>query len=372
MNDTPVPSRNGARSVFQHKHGLDSIETPWPVVDLDRVDRNLSAMRDYCNRHGLLLRPHIKTHKVTELARLQVALGATGICCQKLSEAEVMLDAGIDDIFITYPPIGAAKQHRLAALAGRGRLTVAVDSQQALAVVAAAARNADAEIGVMVEFDSGMGRTGVTRLDQALSLAQAASRDERLRFAGLMTYPANARSVEFISAARAGFRVAGIAISLVSGGGTPNAWKTHELDGIDELRVGTYIYHDRNTVRAGAASFDDCALHVHATVISRPTADRAVIDAGSKTLTSDLVAGDRSFGFGHIEAYPEAVINALSEEHGMVDLTACGPHRPEIGERIAIVPNHVCPVSNLHDNVVAVRGGRVVGRMAVSARGTTR
>lgn len=351
---------------------LDAIETPWPVIDLARVERNLAAMSDYCSRHGLRLRPHVKTHKVPDLARLQLDLGAVGICCQKLSEAEVMLDAGIDDIFITYPPIGATKQHRLAALARRGHLTVAVDSPQALAIVAAAACNADAEIGIMVEFDSGMGRTGVTRVDEALALAQAASRDDRLRFAGLMTYPASVRSVEFISAAKASFRAAGLKIPLVSGGGTPNAWKTHELAGIDELRVGTYIYHDRNTVRAGAASFEDCALHVHATVISRPTADRAVIDAGSKTLTSDLLAGDRSLGYGHIEAYSGAVINALSEEHGMVDLTACGLRRPEIGERIVIVPNHVCPVSNLHDHVIAIRSGKVVGRMTVSARGTTR
>lgn len=372
MNETPALSLQGPGFTVHRNRGFDAIETPWPVVDLDRVERNLSAMRDYCSRYGLLLRPHIKTHKVTELARLQIALGATGICCQKLSEAEVMLDAGIDDIFITYPPIGVTKQHRLAALAGRGRLTVAVDSPQALAVVAAAARNADAEIGVMVEFDSGMGRTGVTRVDQALSLAQAATRDERLRFAGLMTYPANPQSVDFIRAARASLGAAGITIPLVSGGGTPNALRTHELEGFGELRVGTYIYHDRNSVRAGAADFSDCALHVHATVVSRPTPDRAVIDAGSKTLTSDLVAGDRKLGFGHIEAYPEAVINALSEEHGMVDLSACGPCRPEIGERLAIVPNHVCPVSNLHDTIVAVRGNTVVGRLAVAARGTTR
>jgi D-serine deaminase-like pyridoxal phosphate-dependent protein len=351
---------------------IASIETPWPVVDLDRVERNLSAMQDYCNRHGLLLRPHIKTHKLTGFARRQVELGAVGICCQKLSEAEIMLDAGIGDIFITYPPIGAAKQRRLAVLAPRGRIIVAIDSPQALAVAAAAARTANAEIGIMIEFDSGMGRTGVRKVEDALALAASVIRDDRLRFCGLMTYPANQVSVDFVEAARASFSASGIAIPLVSGGGTPNAMRTHELKGIGELRVGTYIYHDRNTVRAGAATFGDCALHVHATVISRPTAERAIIDAGSKTLTSDLVAGDRSLGFGHIEAYPQAVIVALSEEHGMVDLSACTGHRPEIGERLAIVPNHVCPVSNLHDDVVAVRGGGIVGRMAVSARGTTR
>lgn len=355
----------------QENCGIDEIETPWPVVDLERVERNLAAMQDYCDRHGLLLRPHIKTHKVAELARRQLALGAVGICCQKLSEAEVMLDAGIEDIFVTYPPIGAAKQRRLAALAGRGRITVAVDSLQALAVASAAAAEANAEIGVMVEFDSGMGRTGVTTVERALELVTDAVRDDRLRFAGLMTYPANRQSVEFVDAARARFGSAGIAIPLVSGGGTPNAMHTHELGCFGELRVGTYIYHDRNTVRAGAATFDDCALHVHATVISRPATDRAIIDAGSKTLTSDLVGGDRALGFGHLDAYPEAVIVALNEEHGMVDLSACGARRPEIGERLAIVPNHVCPVSNLHDHVATVRGGRV-GRMTVAARGTTR
>lgn len=347
------------------------IETPWPVVDLDRVERNLAAMQDYCSLHGLRLRPHIKTHKVPELAHRQLALGAIGICCQKLSEAGVMLDAGIEDIFVTYPPIGAPKQHRLASIAGRGRITVAVDSPQALAIASAAAAEADAEIGVMVEFDSGMKRTGVPTVDQALELAAGALRDHGLRFAGLMTYPANRMSVEFVHAARSRFTAAGIAIPLVSGGGTPNAMHIHELGCFDELRVGTYIYHDRNTVRAGAATFGDCALHVHATVISRPTVDRAIIDAGSKSLTNDLVNGDRALGFGHIEAYPEAEIVAVSEEHGMVDLSACGSSRPEIGECIAIVPNHVCPVSNLHDYVCTVRGG-MVGRMTVAARGTTR
>lgn len=369
MTATPAPGAPGPAALERGR--IDGIETPWPVVDLDRVERNLAAMQDYCDRHGLRLRPHVKTHKVPELARRQLALGAAGICCQKLGEADVMLDAGIGDIFVTYPPIGAAKQRRLAALAGRGRITVAVDSPQALAVASAAAAEADAEIGVMVEFDSGMRRTGVVTVEQALQLAAGALRDDRLRFAGLMTYPANRRSAEFVDAARSRFGAAGIAIPLVSGGGTPNAIHTHELGCFDELRVGTYIYHDRSTVRAGAATFGDCALHVHATVISRPAADRAVIDAGSKTLTSDLVGGDRTLGFGRIDAYPEAVIVAVNEEHGMVDLSACGARLPEIGERLAIIPNHVCPVSNLHDHVATVRGGRV-GRMTVAARGATR
>lgn len=352
--------------------GIDSIETPWPVIDLDRVEQNLATMQAYCNKHGLRLRPHIKTHKIAELARRQVELGAVGICCQKLSEAEVMLDAGIDDIFITYPPIGAAKQLRLAALASRGRLTVAVDSMPALAAASAAARDADAEIGVMVEFDSGMKRTGVTTVELALELAHIIMRDERLRFAGLMTYPANEKSAQFVDAARARFHAVGISIPLVSGGGTPRATQTHALGCFDELRVGTYIYNDRNIVHAGAATFERCALHVHATVVSRPSADRAVIDAGSKTLTSDLVAGDRALGFGRIESYPDAVIVALSEEHGMADLSACRGRLPDIGERVRIVPNHVCPVSNLHDDVVAVSLGRIVGRKIVSARGMTR
>ena len=280
-----------------------------------------------------------------------------------------MADAGIEDILISYPLVGEGKARRLAALAARTpRLSVAVDSPVALGTVAAAAE--EASISVLVEFDCGLGRTGVRTPEEALGLARSIGEHEQLTFGGLMTYPARIEAVGFVERARALFADAGIAIPLISGAGTPDALRAHQLGVLDELRVGTYIYHDRATVLAGAAALEDCALVVFVTVISRPTPDLAIIDAGSKTLSSDG-AGPDAPGFGLILEYRDAIIMRLNEEHGMVDLSACAT-RPAIGEQVRIVPNHVCPVSNLHDAITVTRGGQIVGEWQVDARGMTR
>ena len=350
---------------------VEELETPVPVIDLDRVEHNLSKMQAYCNEHKLRLRPHIKTHKMPAFARRQVELGACGITCQKLGEAEVMADAGIDDILISYPLIGPAKALRLAVLARRAKMSVAIDNPLALDTVADAGRAAGRPIGVLVEFDSGNKRTGVVSVDQALDLARRAGENEGSRFDGLMTYPTTVATSEFVAEAKRRFAEAGIAIPVVSGGGTPNAWHAHEAPGLTEVRVGTYIYQDRATVGAGAASLDECALHLHATVVSRPTEDRAVIDAGTKSLTSDLVAASVGPGYGLVLEYPDAVIERLNEEHGVIDLSRCSD-KPPVGERIRIVPNHVCVVSNLHDEIVLSRTGRVLDNWPVAARGKTR
>ena len=349
---------------------IDELDTPVPVVDLDIVEHNLAKMQAYCDSHGLALRPHIKTHKIPAFAHRQVELGAKGITCQKLGEAEVMIDAGLDDILISYPLVGPAKADRLASLSRRARLRVAVDSSLAADTVAAAARASNTPIGVLVEFDSGNARTGVVSVDQALDLAIQIEKSG-LRFDGLMTYPSTAATVEFVAEARERFSKAGIPIGVVSGGGTPNAWQAHEIEGLTEVRVGTYIYHDRATVAAGAASFDECALHLHATVISRPTADRAVIDAGSKSLSSDRVDPAAGTGYGLVKGYEDAVIERLNEEHGVIDLSRCS-RKPQVGERLRILPNHVCVVSNLHDEIAVSRGGMLIDTRRVEARGKTR
>ena len=350
---------------------IEDLETPVPVVDLDRVERNLAKMQAYCDRHGLKLRPHIKTHKIPFLARRAVELGASGITCQKLGEAEVMADAGLDDILISYPLIGKAKAERLAALAQRARVRVAVDSPLALDTAARAASAAGRAIGVLVEFDSGNKRTGVTTPEEVVPLARAICAAELLSFDGLMTYPSSPQTSGFVAVARQLLAQDGVEIATVSGGGTPNAWRAHEIAGVTEVRVGTYIYHDRATVGAGVASLDECALHLVATVVSRPTADRAVIDAGSKSLSSDLVPPSAGAGHGLLLDYPDAVIERLNEEHGIVDLSRCD-RKPALGERVRILPNHVCVVSNLHDDVAVSRGGRVIDNWHVAARGRTR
>ena len=347
------------------------LETPVPVIDLDRVDANLKKMQDYCDAHGLVLRPHIKTHKIPAFAHRQVALGAGGITCQKLGEAEVMAEAGMEDILISYPMIGAGKALRLGNVARRARLRVGVDSSEALNTVADAARAANVVIGILVEFDSGAKRTGVTSVTEALALAQRAVQLPGLRFDGLMTYPSTAATATFVAEAKHRFGEAGLEIAIVSGGGTPNAWTAHDIAGLTEVRVGTYIYQDRSTVSMGAASLEECALHVHATVVSRPAPDRAIIDAGSKSLSSDRAPPQAGEGYGLVLDYPDAVIERLNEEHGILDLSRCAT-KPVIGERVRILPNHVCVVTNLHDEVVVARDGELVDRWRVAARGMTR
>lgn len=350
---------------------VEDLDTPVPVIDLDRVEHNLAKMQAYCDRHGLALRPHIKTHKLPAFARRQIELGAVGITCQKISEAMVMADAGCTDILLTYPIVGASKIAPLAALARKCKLTVSLDNAVALDTVAAAAHEAGVEIGILVEFDSGDGRCGVQTPAEALELARRAHGNGPLAFRGLMTYPRGPNTVPFVAEARTLLEQAAIPVEVVSVGGTPGCWETHELPGVTELRVGTYIYHDRATVGAGVASLEECAVHVLATVVSRPTADRAVLDSGSKTLSSDRVAPSVGEGFGLILDYPDAVIVRLNEEHAVVDLSR-STSKPEIGERVRILPNHVCVVSNLHDAMAVSRGGEVVGEWPVAARGCTR
>lgn len=346
---------------------ITALETPVPVIDLDRVERNLARMQSYADAHGLALRPHIKTHKLPIFAKRQMELGAVGITCQKLGEAEVMADAGLDDILISYPLIGPDKARRLAALARRVTMRVAIDNPLALETVALAAQEADKPIGVLVEFDSGMKRTGVTSVEAALALIAGVKAADGLRFDGLMTYPSSAASTAFVQAVKD----AGVDLPMVSGGGTPGWAHAHEIAGVTEMRVGTYIYNDRTLVEMGAATLEDCALHVHATVISRPTEDRAILDSGSKTLSSDLIPRGALAGYGLLLDYPDAVIERLSEEHGIVDLSRSAA-KPALGERVRIVPNHVCVVTNLHNEVVASRNGLVEGIWPVAARGLTR
>jgi len=346
---------------------VTALETPVPVIDLDVVERNLARMQAYADRHDLALRPHIKTHKLPRFAQAQVALGAVGITCQKLGEAEVMAAAGLDDILISYPLIGAEKARRLAALARRVTMQAAIDNPMALETVALAGQEAGRPIGVLVEFDSGMKRTGVTTVDEALALIAQVKAADGLRFDGLMTYPSSAATTEFVRAVEE----AGVELPVVSGGGTPRAAQAHEIAGVTELRVGTYIYNDRTLVELGAAGLADCALLVHATVISRPTETRAILDCGSKTLSSDLIPRGAVAGYGLLIDYPEAVIDRLSEEHGMVDLSHSAA-KPALGERVRILPNHVCVVTNLHNEVVVSRDGLVEGIWPVAARGLTR
>ena len=350
---------------------VDELDTPIVTIDLDRVERNLGRWQRYCDEHGLRNRPHMKTHKVVELAKLQLAKGAKGICCQKLGEAEVMAAGGIDDILVPFNLLGSAKLARARDLADRITLEVACDSLEVARGLSEAFAGSSRPLAVLIECDTGAKRCGVQTPEAATDLALAVDRLPGLRFSGLMSYPPKGEpsaAAAFFGPAKAMIERHGLAVEKLSSAGSPDMWKAHESGIFTEYRVGTYIYYDRMQVAAGAATLDDCALHVQATVVSRPHPDRAILDAGSKALTSDIGGQD---GHGLIVQYPEARIFALSEEHAHVDISRCAM-RPKVGEKVAVVPNHACPVSNLFDTVVGVRDGRVVETFQVAARGRVR
>jgi D-serine deaminase-like pyridoxal phosphate-dependent protein len=355
--------------VAQPGDSITDLSTPRPVIDEERLARNIARTQAYMNEHGLNFRPHIKTHKIPALAAEQVAAGAKGINCQKTTEAEVFAAAGFEDILITFNILGPEKLERLAALNDRiSGLKVVADS--ATTVDGLSAKFSSRKpLAVLVECDTGGGRCGVQTPEDAAALAKRINDAPGLIFAGLLNYPkpGAAEAVQtFLAAALSLLQAQGIECPIVSNGGTPSLFEAHLVTAATEYRAGTYIYNDRSMVRAGHCTEDDCAMHVLATVVSRPTADRAVIDAGSKALTSDLLGFS---DFGTVVGYPEAVITGLSEEHGVIDLSRCTGRRPEIGEKIRIIPNHTCVVSNLFDTMVFHRDGVVTRVEDVAARG---
>lgn len=348
---------------------LQALDTPCVLVDLDIVDRNIDAAQALLSRIGLANRPHVKTHKIPQIAMRQLAAGAVGLTCQKISEAEVFADAGCSDIFIPYNIVGDVKLARLQALAGRVKLTVSADSAETIGGLARWFRNASAPLGVLVECDTGQHRCGVRRPEDVPALASLIARSPGLHFLGLMTYPPRGRNADvnaWLERAHGLCIGAGLSVTTVSVGGTPQLPDAGDFKVATEYRPGTYVYNDRSLVAKGLFGWDRCALRVAATVVSRPDENLAIIDAGSKTITTDLMGLE---GFGYIPEYPEARLRALNEEHGYLDLAAVGGGRPRIGEVITVIPNHACVVSNMVDSVIFHRGGDVEGRVPVAARG---
>src|SRR6478752_264993 len=316
--------------------------TPCAVIDMDKVERNIARIQKACDDAGVANRPHIKTHKNPTIAKMQVAAGAKGITCQKIGEAEIMANAGIDDILISYNLLGEEKMARLGALQGKASMTVAADNPVVIADLPKAAAASGRPLNVVVECDTGRKRAGVETPAEAIALARQIAASKGLRFAGFMLYPTEsgwADAQKFYDEALAGVRAHGLDAAMVSTGGTPNLKNVGTLKGATEHRPGTYIYNDRMQVAAGVASWDDCALNIYSTVVSRAGPDRGILDAGSKTLTSDTGGG--LDGHGLILEHPEAKIARFSEEHGYLDLRACND-RPKVGDILSIIPNHVC------------------------------
>ena len=347
------------------------LDTPVLTVDLDVVERNIASMQARYDEAGFRLRPHIKTHKLPAIAHMQLRAGAPGITCQKLGEAEVMAAAGIRDILMAFPIVGASKAARFAALAAEIDMAAVGDSETVALGLSAALAERGASAGFLVECDTGFGRTGVQTPDAAAELGAFADSLPGLSFRGFMTYPTLPGTGDFFAAAVEAVRARGLEPDWVSGGGTgQERWDAARGAGsITELRPGTYVYGDRACLADGSISVEDCALHVRATVVSRPTATRAMIDAGSKALTSDTAPTLE--GWGQVLEHPEARIYLLNEEHGYVDVEACAD-QPQVGDVVTVLPNHACGTTNMHDEVVAHRNGTVVGVWPIAARGRLR
>ena len=380
--DAPSPLQTPGPPAF----GLDVVDdTPEVVIDLDRVRRNVARAAATAAEHGVALRPHVKTHKLPAVAELQIEAGAAGLQVAKLGEAEVFVAAGFDDVFIGYPLVGVRKIERLLELIGTtgATISVAADAVEVAAPIAAAAARAGVTVPVVVEVDTGMRRLGADPGRATVELTSRLAELDGIEIAGLFTHEGHvytqARSMEekraMTRAACAAItetaelvRATGIALRTVSVGSSGTFRFAVECPGITEVRPGTYVFNDLSQLLQGAAAPDDLAAFVVATVVGRPDATRAVVDAGSKVLTSDrLLTADPTPTFGAIAGLPGARISRLSEEHGVVDLPAGADVR--VGDRLAIVPNHICPVVNLADTVCVVADGAPLERWPVAARG---
>jgi D-serine deaminase-like pyridoxal phosphate-dependent protein len=362
---------------------ISDLETPAVVIALDVMEQNLSRMAEYCGRQNLKLRPHTKSHKIPELAKRQIDNGASGITVAKIGEAEVMLNAGITDILIAYPIVGAEKAKHLAEIAERASITVSLDSEAAALTISAAASEQRANVGIMVELDVGFGRCGLANEAELLNLAQRVSSLPGLEFKGLMFFPGQfvvgpeQRAAlrmhvnELLDRTLETFARGGLPLSTVSGGSTPTAYESGLFHGVNEVRPGMYIFNDRNMVGVKAASMENCALSVVVTVVSNSVSGRAIIDGGSKTFSSDRYLAGDGRGFGIVKEDLAVELEHLSEEHGHLNIQHAG-RRYRVGDRLTVIPNHACSTVNMHDEIYGVRGDRVETVWQVAGRGKVR
>lgn len=342
---------------------IDDLDTPALVLDLDRVEANIERLQRYCDSHNLALRPHIKTHKIPALAHAQMTAGAVGIACQKLGEAEVMAAASLPNIFIPYNLIGPVKLDRLARLTHQTKMSVALDSEFTARQMSAYLAGQNTQVDVVIELASTDQRAGVATPEEAVRLAALVSDLPALEYRGVMMYPTNAKTAPLLEEFCQALDAAGLRPQVVSGGGSPSMLRQHETPWLTETRIGTYIFEDMGGVRGGYFSLEHCAATLLCTVVSAPTPDRVIIDGGSKTLTTE-----GGVPHGHIIEFPEAEIYKLNEEHGYVNVSRC-PMKPKIGDRVRVIPNHVCVAVNMHNVAYGVRGDRVETVWPVAARG---
>jgi D-serine deaminase-like pyridoxal phosphate-dependent protein len=418
--DPPARTETGNRVAT-----LDSIPTPAVVIDAAVVRRNLDRLARYAAAHGLAVRPHTKTHKSAAIGRMQLAAGSCGLTVAKAGEAEAMLAAfpssgrlsisslphvrddvpgaehprkpevfppgkslgglfprptNAADILLAYPSVDRPRAERIAAVARESRVRVAVDSSLGVRALDEAAARHGTTLGVLVDLDVGMGRTGVADAAAAVALAAEVSRARSLALEGLICYPGHvwdpperqraplaavaARLEEALDA----FDRAGLCRETVSGGSTPTAYRSHLVPQLTEIRPGTYVFNDLNTLRGGFCEPADCAATILCTVVSDAVPGQVILDGGTKTFTSDLCGPAPASGHGHVVGHPEAVIHKLTEEHAQVRIAGLSAP-PRLGERVAVIPNHICPCINLQNAIWWREEDGSLEPLAVDARG---
>lgn len=368
---------------------IADLDTPSVLVDLDVLERNIAEIADLAREAGVALRPHIKTHKTPEIARMQMDAGAVGVTCAKIGEAEALADAGLTDFFIAHPLVTALKTRRLLELSRRPGVTVATiaDSPEGVAALSAVFAGERTPLDVVIKVDTGLARVGVAPGEATIALAKRIAAAPGLRFAGVCAHegysygrsdPAERdavtrRGVELLVETARELAAAGLPAERVSVGSTPGAKAAIAVPGITEVRPGNYAFYDAMQVGLGVVPVERCALTVLVTVVSHAARDRAVVDGGSKTFTSDKgvhgMAGASSHGI--ILGKEDVTLHALSEEHGWLRLDPNGSD-VAIGEQLRIVPIHSCPVANLAEELTVVRGDEVVARWGVAAAGRVR
>ena len=371
----PLPTPLAAEVALPIPLDDPRVDTPAVLVDLDIVEANIARMAGLARREKLSLRPHIKTHKSTSMAQRQLAAGAVGVCCATASEAEVMIAGGVADVLLAYPLAGRRKFERVAPLLSSTALTLVTDSKAVTAAYRELAQTIGRSIRVMIEIDSGMHRVGVDPRNLADIAADIVSGND-LELRGIMTHAGHShdatdqlgiesvarQEAAIMGAAREELEGAGFDVPIVSAGSTITAPYLHATDGITEIRPGTYVYNDLRTMGTYACTPDALAAFALATVVSLE-GDRVTIDAGSKTLTT---SHDSIYGFGHLRDQPESRFTRLSEEHGVLAVPN-GRSRLAIGDRVQILPIHVCAWMDLQPEIYGVRDGQIVERIPVEA-----
>ena len=361
---------------------LENVDTPALIVDLDAFENNLNKMAAFSKAAGVRLRPHAKTHKGPTIALKQIAAGAVGQCCQKVAEAEALVRGGVRDVLVTNQVVGMQKLRRLAALANDATIALCFDSPEQVTAASNAAREAGVQLGGLVEIDVGMERCGAASPDAANDLAQRIADAPGLVFRGLQAYHGKAQhlpsiperqlaiqsAADIVRATVARLSKSGISCELISGAGT-GTFRFEGLSGLwNELQVGSYVFMDTDYARIGGEGSNrytdfDHSLFVLATVMSKTTSDRAIVDAGLKSYSGEK-------GPPWVHGRPGLEVVGVSDEHGKIKI---GPdaQRLSLGDKVMLIPGHCDPTVNLHDWYVAVRNGRVESLWPITARGAS-